>query len=171
MKKIIYTLSISLIVLLPIVSCSSDDDNNTSVNRGTEKIEVFIDGSSTPLSFSSNINAKDVPLAVSSGFINIFSITSENTNGDPFVFKFQPTNVSPFVLATPTTENLLGPITYRININGVNIDDSASNDIDINYNVFGSNPNDDIKIDFNGQYFDMSGLPHSISGEIDIKRD
>ncbi len=58
-----------------------------------------------------------------------------------------------------------------LNIQGVDIDyNHASNSITFNYQLFGINSGDDIKITFSGTYYDTLGNPHTISGDIDIDR-
>jgi len=168
MKKTIYILAILLLVL---ISCDKDDNSST---RAADKIEVFLDGSATPLNYSFNIIATDYPLAPTSGFNCLFKITSEDASGtNAFTLNLgQTVDVCPFSMSTPTYENLFGPAIGKLTIEGVDINYADTrNAITINYNAFGANPGDDIDIDFDGKYYDSLGNMHPIIGYIDVERD
>lgn len=165
--------SIFLILLIGLISCDSSDDIAQATG---EVIEVFIDGSTTPLDFSNQIVAKEFPLAASSGFAGFFAIASEDVSGN--VFQFIVANLptlgssTPFVVTTPSSETINGPISGRLTIPGITFDDAAANNITINYIQFGANTGDPIEINFSGTYYTTSNnTAHTISCTIDIVRD
>jgi|GEM_PF-3383321 len=167
-----YLKLILLIISMPILitSCGSDDEAPT---RASEKIEVTLNGNTPLLDFSNTIIASDNPLPATSGFTNIFIITSNNGSSGNFKFSFPPTNISPFTITTPGSETLNGPISARLQIDGLNFDDTAANNLTIDYLAFGPNLNDNLKININGTYY-LTGSPtisHTISVTIDINRD
>ncbi|PHR68727.1 MAG: hypothetical protein COA67_12535 [Lutibacter sp.] len=168
MKKSIYKIMILCIVVVTFTNC--DDDNNTST-RSANKIEVSIDNGAL-ISYSTNILAKDYPVAPTSGFSCLFKITSADASNNIFTLNLGQTVIAcPFQLVTPTTATLTGPQVGALSIQGVDIDYSnAGNSITFNYQLFGANPGDDIKITFSGTYFDSLGNSHPISGDIDIDR-
>ena len=160
-----------LLISLALLSCGNDDDNNPG-SRSTEVIDVFINGSTTALDFTATINASDNPLPASSGFTNQFIIDATDRSNNSFLFRFPPSNTSPFTFSTPTSETLSGPISQRLFVQGIDFDDAAANSITINYTAFGPNANDDLKIDFSGTYFEVGDpSPKTISCFIDIDRD
>jgi hypothetical protein len=168
MKKTIF-----IILLISFISCDSSDDIAQATG---EKIEVFIDGSTTPLDFSNQIVAKEFPLPPSSGFAGIFAIASEDTSQNVFQFTVGSLpslgSTTPFVVTTPSSEILNGPISGRLTIPGITFDDAAANNITINYIQFGANTGDPIEINFSGVYYTTSNnAAHTISCTIDIVRD
>ena len=170
MTKSIFKLSVLILSILFINSCSNNDDNTAT--RSSDKIEITIDNG-TPFSYSTNIVATDYPLAAQTGFQCVFKITSkDDVSTDTFGFTYGiTTDPCPVIIATPATFILNGPEIGALNIQGIDIDyNNAGNSITFTYNVFGNNPGDDIKIIFSGNYFDSLGVSHTISGDIDIKR-
>ena len=159
-----------ILALTFIVSCSPDDDNNTAT-RSADKIEIFIDGSLTPIQYSTNILAKDYSTAATSGFNCVFQISSKDSSNNRFVLNFAPSTSCPTTIATPVFVDLIGTQINALTIQGVDINYADSrNFITINYTVFGSNIGDAIKIDFNGKYYDSLGNMHRIIGIIDVTR-
>ncbi|MCC1498415.1 hypothetical protein, partial [Alcanivorax sp. 1008] len=114
--------------------------------------------------YSTNIIATDVPLAPTSGFSCMFQITSEDTSSNTFELTFAPSvDACPYIISVPTTFTLTGGQIAVLNIQGVDIDyNHASNSITFNYQLFGANPGDDIKITFSGTYYDILGNSHAI---------
>ncbi|MFD1061935.1 hypothetical protein ACFQ1Q_01655 [Winogradskyella litorisediminis] len=162
---------LALICILAItlsISCEGDDD---ATQRGSETIEVFIDGATVPVEFSTNITADDFPVAPQTGFSNIFRITSQDTSTNPFLFQFGPSNANPFTVTVPSSETISGPVSGRLQIFGVDIDDAAANNLTFSYVAFGPNTGDTIEINITGTYFDNSSVQHTISVVIDIVRD
>ena len=170
MKSFFKVFSISFIIMFAL-SCDNDDDNINTATRSADKIEIIIDNGA-PLSYSINIMAVDVPLSPTSGFSCMFQITSDDVSSNMFELTLGPTVDScPFTIAVPTTAILTGSEITVFNIQGVDIDyNHASNSITMNYQLFGTNTGDDIKITFSGTYYDSIGNPHSISGDIDIEK-
>jgi len=161
---------LTLLVIILFTGCNNDDDNNTG-NRTGEKIEALTDGITT-LDFSNVIVAKDNPLDPSTGFTNIFTITSQDTAGNPFEFKFEPSTISPFIVTTPSSEVLPAPLSNRLTIHGLDFEDAGPNNITVTYISFGPNVGDAIKINISGTYFLVTdALSHSINCDIDILRD
>lgn len=167
MKKQIKLLTI--LILAFTISCSDDDNTAT---RSTESIEVILDNG-TPEYFSNNIIAKDDPLPASSGFSCIFNFSSEDTSGAIFRINFaRIIDSCPFVQTTPFSNTISGPISYFLEIPGVNFDDSAANILNINITNFGNNTGDDIDITISGTYYVVADTnPHSIAVTVDIQRD
>lgn len=162
-----------IFVLLGIIVFNSCDKEEDSATRATDKIEVFIDGSTTPLTYSSNIVAKDYPLPPTSGFSCLFKITSEDSSGtNMFTLNLgQTVDSCPFTMVTPVYENLYGPAISKLNIEGLDINYTDSrNAITINYNIFGTISGDDLDIDFNGKYYDSTGQMHPIVGYVNVER-
>jgi hypothetical protein len=161
---------LALLVVIIGSSCDSDDDSPT---RAVDRIEIFIDNSTTPIAYSTNIVATDMPIDPSTGFNCVFLITSEDTSTNNFTLNFAP-NVAancPTTIITPVFVNLIGSEISIINIQGLDINYSDSrNFITINYTVFGNNIGDTINIDFNGKYYDSLGVMHPIIGIIEIHR-
>lgn len=168
-------LNITLLIVFLILgtSCETSEDNNIQASRSTEKIEVYIDGSTTPLLFNNNILAKDNAMPASSGFTNVFTIDAENDNANPFKIKFYPTlDPAPFVIATPTLETVTGMISNRLQIDGITFDDTANNSLTFDYLIFDQNVGDTINILISGTYYEvLDPLPHSIFIDIHIERD
>ena len=172
--KFLNTLFIKVIVLLVVcASCSKSDDDASQANRSTEKIEVYIDGSTTPLLFNNNIVAQDNPMSASSGFNNVFTINAENTPTNPFAIRFMPTlNPAPFVVTTPSNQTITGNISNWLTIDGITFDDAASNSLTFSYTAFGPNTGNDIDMTISGTYYEVSDpLPHTLFVDIHIHRD
>ncbi|MCC4212736.1 hypothetical protein [Leeuwenhoekiella parthenopeia] len=154
-----------------LFSCNSDDDRNTAA-RSSGSIDVFIDGSSTPTQYASNIQAADNPLPQSTGFSTVFKIEARETGGSVFRFSLAPGTTVPTVVNTPATEIITGPISQRLRIDGLLIDDSASNALTVSYTQFGANTGDPIKLSIIGTYFINGDTnAHTIDCQIDITRD
>jgi len=163
MKKII-----AIAIFLTITIACGDDDTAT---RSAEKIEITDNGTITD--FSHNIIAKDFPMPATTGFTCSFQITSEDAIGNNFTLNFLPKVATcPYDITTPTYESIFNPISNRLSIDGLPIDNTnTNNQIDINYTVFGTTIGDNIKIDFNGKYYETDGTLHNLLGTIDINRD
>ena len=169
MKKL--QILLTLLIFIILVSC---DNNSNSATRSAEKIEFFIDGSPTPLQYSTNIVAKDYPLNQTSGWSCGFEIKSEDASANVFLMPIglQVSPCSFFYGNTPASFVVTGSNISIINIQGIDIDyNNPGNSLTFNYNAFGDNFGDDIKIVFLGNYYDNSGINHTITGNIDIKRD
>ena len=153
------TLKKSLLFITLFSLFFSCDNNDNSVSRSTNEIEITIDNG-TPISYSTNITAKDYQLAPTSGFNCLFKINSNNSNTDTFeLIVGQTVDVCPFTMTTPTNITLTGSEISVLNIQGIDIDYSNSgNSIVFNYQLLGNNVGDDIKITFAGTYFDNSNI-------------
>lgn len=168
--KNILKIFILIASLITFYSCDDDDPNPST--RGADKIDVFIDGNTTPLDYTFLVDASDSPIPPTSGFTNMFMIQATDASSNAFLFKFNPSTLNPFTMTTPTSETLNGAITQRLEIQGYDFDDTQLNNITINYTAFGPNNGDSIKIDFSGTYYVTgSNTPHAISCIIDIDRD
>ena len=166
-KSIFKTIMLSIL----LITFSSCDDDDNSPSRSADKIEFIIDNG-TPISYSTNIITSDTPLAPTSGYNCIFKINSENTVGDTFELSFGfSTMPCPFQLTTPSTIGLSGAQISVLNIQGIDINySSPGNAITLDYQLFGQNSGDDIKIIISGNYYDSLGQIHTINGDIDIVR-
>lgn len=162
-----------IILLIVLTSCSKSDDDASQVNRSSEKIEVYLDGSTMPMLFNNNITAKDNPLPASTGFSNVFTINSENANANPFAYNFMPTlDPAPFVVTTPASHTINGNLSNWLSIDGITFDDSAGNSLTIDYTTFGTNVGDDIDMTITGTYYQVSDpTPHTLFVDIHLHRD
>jgi len=154
-----------------LFSCSGDDDAN-SATRSSGSINVFLDGSAIATNYNLNITAADMPLPQTTGVSTVFKIEAQALSGDSFRFSLAPSTTTATQVTTPFTEQLNGPVSQRLRIDNLVIDDSAANALTINYTQFGANTGDPIKIRITGTYFLTSSITaHTIDCQIDITRD
>lgn len=160
MKALRYFLTIT--TLLITFSCS----NSTVVT--SEEIEVIIDGNSTD--FSNNIDAKLVQLPATTGFTEYFSITSEDSLGNPFsISRIFPTTTSGIIL--PITGVFPVPESYFITSFGLDIDDGNSgNNLTYTITSFGL-VGEQIEATISGVYYDSFNASHSLQININVTRD
>ncbi|MBD0831404.1 hypothetical protein [Aestuariibaculum sediminum] len=163
-----------LIITLLLSSCGPEDEPRQNANRGAEKIEVYLNGSSTPLTFNDNIVAKDYPIPATTGYSNQFIISSEDTvTGNKFWLNFGSSfTPAPFTVTVPSTETLSGAVTNRLKIDGINFDDAAANSLTITYTTFDTNTGGEIDLNINGTYYEISNTsPKSVNINIHVHRD
>ena len=152
-------------------ACGSDDNGNTPT-RGLEKIEVFIDSAITPETYNQYIVTADIPLEPTTGFTNMFLITSQNTSSANFSINFGPSIIFPFTITIPSSETINGSISQFLSIDGIVFDDTAANNLNINYLQFGSNTGDNIEFEILGTYYEQNSVTaHNIKVIVNITRD
>lgn len=157
-----------LLFFVVFVSCGG---NNDSGSRTTDEIKVFINGATTPDEYSTNVVAKEIPLSPMSGFSSTFKISSVDASNNPFELSFLPSNVSPYVVTTPTSEVLTGAISSRLTISNIVFDDAASNNLTITYNTFGSTIGSAIDISISGVYYETGNTtPQNLNVTIQVNR-
>lgn len=148
LKKITF-----LLLTVLIVSCESKDNEDTG-SRSANEIKVYLNGATTPDEYSTNIVAKEIPLPATTGYVNVFKISSVDRSNNPFELNFLPSINSPYAVTTPSTETLTGTISNRLKIGNITFDDTATNNLTITYNTFGTATGNPIDIDISGTYYE-----------------
>lgn len=169
MKKI-FKINLLLLFVIIYTNCTDNDDN--SVSRNTEKIEVIIDNG-LPQYYSNNIVATDYNLPPTSGYSCEFKITSEDASNNQFIFTLgKSTNVCPTVVSTPSSITLTGAAVTLVTIPGITFDTTAANSINLSITNFDTTIGGDIDITLNGTYYEVSDpSPHTLDVTIHVHRD
>lgn len=151
------------ISMITIYSCQND---TTVVS---EMIEMKIDNT-TIINFNNTIEAKLIPLPLSSGLPSYFSLTSADSNSNTFMI----TNIFPIVGSNPvvpSSSSIMSPESNFISAFGLDIDDgNAGNNLNYAVNAFGL-VGEQIQATISGTYYDSLSIQHTLLITIDVTRD
>lgn len=164
LKKITILLFVSL-----LISCEGDSDSTGS--RSTDEIKVYLNGATTPDKYSTNVVAKEFPLAATTGYVSTFKISAVNMSNSPFELNFLFSTVSPYAITTPSTETVTGAISSKLKIGNIIFDDTAANNLTITYNAFGTTVGSAIDIGISGTYYETNNTtPQTLNVTIKVNR-
>lgn len=159
--KLLKTLFLASI--LTVFSCQ----NNTTVL--SEMIEMKIDNT-TIINFDNTIEAKLIPLPLSSGLPSYFSLTATDSSSNTFMI----TNIFPVVGSSPvvpSSGSIMSPESNFISAFGLDIDDgNAGNNLTYTLNAFGL-VGEQIQATISGTYYDSLSIQHTLLITIDVTRD